>query len=67
MPHSQRLASAALGGSRWQTTFKIAIAAASLAITTGILLAVAPRAAEEADNNSAFVLLVLWQSNPKFY
>ena len=48
VPHSQRLASAALGGSRLQTTFKIAVAAAIPAITTGILLAVARAAGETA-------------------
>ncbi len=48
VPTSQRLASAALGASRLQTTFKIAIASAIPAITTGILLAVARAAGETA-------------------
>lgn len=48
VPHSQRLASAALGASRFQTTFKVAVAAAIPAITTGILLAVARAAGETA-------------------
>ncbi len=48
VPHSQRLASAALGASRFQTTFKIAIASAIPAITTGVLLAVARAAGETA-------------------
>ncbi len=48
VPTSQRLASAALGASRFQTTFKIAVAAAIPAITTGILLAVARAAGETA-------------------
>ena len=48
IPTSQRLASAALGGSRFQTTFRIVIAAAIPAITTGILLALARAAGETA-------------------
>ncbi len=48
VPHPQRLASAALGASRFQTTFKVAVAAAIPAITTGILLAVARAAGETA-------------------
>lgn len=48
VPTSQRLASAALGASRVQTTFRVVIAAAIPAITTGILLAVARAAGETA-------------------
>lgn len=48
VPQNQRLASAALGASRFQTTFKIAVAAAIPAMTTGILLAVARAAGETA-------------------
>ncbi|WP_009634457.1 phosphate ABC transporter permease PstA [Synechocystis sp. PCC 7509] len=48
VPQPQRLASAALGASRFQTTFKVAVAAAIPAITTGILLAVARAAGETA-------------------
>jgi phosphate transport system permease protein len=45
---SQRLASAALGGTRFQTTFRIVVTAAIPGITTGILLAVARAAGETA-------------------
>jgi phosphate transport system permease protein len=48
IPIDQRLASAALGGTRFQTTFRIVITAAIPAITTGILLAVARAAGETA-------------------
>ncbi len=48
VPQNQRLASAALGASRFQTTFKVAVAAAIPAMTTGILLAVARAAGETA-------------------
>ena len=48
VPNSQRLAAAALGASRWQTTFSIVVAAAIPAITTGILLAIARAAGETA-------------------
>lgn len=48
IPTNQRLASAALGASRLQTTFRIVISAAIPAITTGILLAVARAAGETA-------------------
>ncbi|WP_138501831.1 phosphate ABC transporter permease PstA [Nostoc sp. PA-18-2419] len=48
IPTSQRLASAALGGTRFQTTFRIVVIAAIPGITTGILLAVARAAGETA-------------------
>ncbi|MDP5338447.1 MAG: phosphate ABC transporter permease PstA [Nodularia sp. (in: cyanobacteria)] len=48
VPTDQRLASAALGGNRLQTTFRIVVTAALPAITTGILLAVARAAGETA-------------------
>lgn len=48
VPTSVRLASAALGGSRFQTTFRIVVASALPGITTGILLAVARAAGETA-------------------
>jgi phosphate transport system permease protein len=48
VPTPQRLASAALGASRLQTTFRVVVAAAIPAITTGILLAVARAAGETA-------------------
>jgi len=48
VPINQRLASAALGASRLQTTFRIVVTAAVPAITTGALLAVARAAGETA-------------------
>ncbi len=48
IPVSQRLASAALGGTRFQTTFRIVVSAAIPGITTGILLAIARAAGETA-------------------
>ncbi len=48
VPTPQRLASAALGANRFQTTFKIAVSAALPGVTTGILLAVARAAGETA-------------------
>lgn len=48
VPTNQRLASAALGASRLQTTFRVVVSAAIPAITTGVLLAVARAAGETA-------------------
>ena len=48
VPTNQRLASAALGANRLQTTFRVAVTTAIPAITTGILLAVARAAGETA-------------------
>jgi phosphate transport system permease protein len=48
IPIPQRLASAALGGNKFQTTFKVVISAAIPGITTGVLLAVARAAGETA-------------------
>jgi phosphate transport system permease protein len=48
VPTDQRLASAALGSTRFQTTFRIIVTAAIPGITTGILLAVARAAGETA-------------------
>ena len=48
VPVPQRLASAALGATRFQTTFKIVVSAALSGITTGVLLAVARAAGETA-------------------
>ena len=48
VPISQRLASAALGGNHFQTTFRIVLRAALPGVTTGILLAVARAAGETA-------------------
>ncbi|HEY9845716.1 MAG TPA: phosphate ABC transporter permease PstA [Candidatus Caenarcaniphilales bacterium] len=48
VPVSQRLASAALGTSRLQTTFRVVIATALPGIVTGVLLAIARVAGETA-------------------
>ncbi|AFY46419.1 phosphate ABC transporter, permease protein PstA [Nostoc sp. PCC 7524] len=48
IPIDQRLASAALGGTRFQTTFRVVVRAAIPTITTGVLLAVARAAGETA-------------------
>lgn len=48
VPTSMRLGSAALGGTRFQTTFRVVVTAALPAISTGILLAVARAAGETA-------------------
>jgi phosphate transport system permease protein len=48
VPKTQRLASAGLGASRFQTTLKIVLAAALPGIVTGILLAIARAAGETA-------------------
>lgn len=48
IPVSQRLASAALGGTRFQTTFRVIVSAAIPGITTGISLAIARAAGETA-------------------
>ncbi|AFY72196.1 phosphate ABC transporter, permease protein PstA [Synechococcus sp. PCC 7502] len=48
IPTSVRQASAALGGNRFQTTFRIVVSAALPGITTGVLLAVARVAGETA-------------------
>lgn len=48
VPTTQRLASAALGGNRFQTIFRIVLTAATPGITTGVLLAMARAAGETA-------------------
>ncbi|WP_017651324.1 phosphate ABC transporter permease PstA [Fortiea contorta] len=48
IPVPQRLASAALGGTRFQTISRVVVAAAIPGITTGVLLAVARAAGETA-------------------
>lgn len=48
VPTSQRLASAALGANRLETTFRIVVTSALPGITTGVLLAVARAAGETA-------------------
>jgi phosphate transport system permease protein len=48
VPVSQRLASAGLGATRFQTIFRVVVASAIPGITTGVLLAVARAAGETA-------------------
>ncbi|NMG06719.1 phosphate ABC transporter permease PstA [Brasilonema sp. UFV-L1] len=48
IPTSVRLGSAALGGTRFQTIFRVVVTAAIPAITTGVLLAIARAAGETA-------------------
>jgi phosphate transport system permease protein len=48
IPTQQRLASAALGGTRFQTTFRIVVKSAIPGITTGIALAIARASGETA-------------------
>ncbi|MEM1394750.1 MAG: phosphate ABC transporter permease PstA, partial [Cyanobacteria bacterium P01_H01_bin.150] len=48
VPNSLRLASAALGGNRFQTTFKVVLAAGLPGITTATLLAIARASGETA-------------------
>jgi phosphate transport system permease protein len=48
VPQSQRLASAALGGNSFQTTWRVVLKAALPGIVTGILLAIARAAGETA-------------------
>lgn len=48
IPTHQRLASAALGDTRLQTTFRVVVTAAIPGITTGVLLAIARAAGETA-------------------
>jgi phosphate transport system permease protein len=48
IPIQQRLASAALGGTRFQTTFRVVVKAAIPGITTGIALAIARASGETA-------------------
>lgn len=48
VPKTQRLASAALGGSRFQTVFRVVFLSALPGITTGLLLAIARAAGETA-------------------
>lgn len=48
IPTQQRLASAALGGTRFQTTFRVVVKSAIPGITTGIALAIARASGETA-------------------
>ena len=61
VPKSYRLASAGLGGGRFQTTFRIVIPAALPAITTGVLLAVARAAGETAPLMFTALFSQFWQ------
>lgn len=61
VPVSYRLGSAALGGGRFQTIFRIIIPTALGAITTGILLAVARAAGETAPLMFTALFSQFWQ------
>lgn len=63
IPTSQRLASAALGGTRFQTTFRIVVTAAIPGITTGVLLAVARAAGETAPLIFTALFSLDWSEN----
>jgi phosphate transport system permease protein len=63
VPLSYRLGSAALGGSRFATIFRIVIPAAIPAITTGILLAVARAAGETAPLMFTALFSQFWQES----
>ncbi len=63
VPTPQRLASAALGGTRFQTTFKVVLAAAIPGITTGVLLAVARAAGETAPLLFTALFSLDWSEN----
>ncbi|NJM73715.1 MAG: phosphate ABC transporter permease PstA [Scytonema sp. RU_4_4] len=63
IPTSVRLGSAALGGTRFQTTFRVVVTAAIPAITTGVLLAVARAAGETAPLIFTALFSLDWSSN----
>lgn len=63
VPIHFRLGSAALGGSRWQTTFFIVLPAAIPGITTGVLLAVARAAGETAPLMFTALFSQFWQES----
>ena len=63
IPNSLRLASAALGGTRLQTTLFIVIAAALPGITTGILLAIARATGETAPLLFTALFSFNWSDN----
>ncbi|KAB8333942.1 phosphate ABC transporter permease PstA [Scytonema tolypothrichoides VB-61278] len=63
IPTSVRLGSAALGGTRFQTTFRVVVAAAIPAITTGVLLAVARAAGETAPLIFTALFSLDWSSD----
>jgi phosphate transport system permease protein len=61
VPVPYRLGSSALGGSRFQTTFKIILPAALTGIMTGVLLAVARAAGETAPLMFTALFSQFWQ------
>jgi phosphate transport system permease protein len=63
VPTAQRLASAALGGTRYQTTFKVVLSSAIPGITTGVLLAVARAAGETAPLLFTALFSLDWSQN----
>lgn len=63
IPNAQRLASAALGGTRFQTTSKVVLAAAIPTITTGVLLAIARAAGETAPLILTALFSLDWSSD----
>ncbi len=63
VPTAQRLASAALGGTRYQTTFKVVLSSAIPGITTGVLLAVARAAGETAPLVFTALFSLDWSQN----
>jgi phosphate transport system permease protein len=63
VPTAQRLASAALGATRYQTIFKVVVASAVPSITTGVLLAVARAAGETAPLLFTALFSLDWSNN----
>ncbi len=63
VPTSVRLGSAALGGTRFQTIFRVVVTAALPAITTGVLLAVARAAGETAPLIFTALFSLDWSSD----
>lgn len=63
VPMNYRLGSAALGGNRFATIFRIVIPTALPAITTGVLLAVARAAGETAPLMFTALFSQFWQEN----
>ncbi len=61
IPIYYRSGSAALGGSKWQTTYRIILPAALPGITTGVLLAVARAAGETAPLMFTALFSQFWQ------
>ncbi|MGH8001307.1 MAG: phosphate ABC transporter permease PstA, partial [Brasilonema sp.] len=63
IPTSVRLGSAALGGTRFQTIFRVVVTGAIPAITTGVLLAVARAAGETAPLIFTALFSLDWSSD----